>query len=400
MTMPPLHRQHPDRAAIQAEAHARPPVAIATKDSQAWHWVLCDANQAAQSWPDIFDPTARHQLIETADGLLRFERHTEFISLTYFGPAKPSAQTLEVIRRCPGEQIAGAKVILAEELSFSDIFGQAFFGGNVMFDNIAVATDFQVAENGLVTYAVSGHFEDGAARGRLVKRLLDLETYRMASMLGLPLTRRLTPTLEELEKRSQIATRSLTENEGPLNKAILELSDILKEVSAIRSDAFYRIAASKAYFDLVVDRLKSLGERQIDQRQTIGSFVKHRLDPGMKSIRAFERRTRNIATAVSEALALVRTQLDHSAQQQSQALLASMEKRARQQLQLSQAVEGLSVAAITYYTISLLAYILKGLPDFTIDDKMIIAAAILPVTAIVAFVTQRAKRHISNLPKH
>lgn len=312
------------------------------------------------TWPQVIDPNLRHQLIDRPDGTLRFERHTEFVSITFFGNGAPSPDTLDFIRQCPGDQLAGARVIVSKTLSLTDIFKKShLFGGSVMFYDIAVTTDFQVADYGFVNYAVTGSFDDGFVRGRLVKRLLDLETYRMASLLGLPTIRRLTPELQRLEYRAERAASSLSKKQASLDDAIDELADILKTVSAIRTEAYYRIAASYAYYDLVSDRLESLDETQVGQRQTLRGFVRHRLDPGMKSIRAFERRAETIATSITEVLALVRTQLDHTAQKQSQLLLVSMEQRARQQVHLAQAVEGLSVAAITYYSMGLISYILK-----------------------------------------
>ena len=47
-------------------------------------------------------------------------------------------------------------------------------------------------------------------------------------------------------------------------------------------------------------------------------------------------------------------------QQSSQALLASMNQRQDLQLKLQSTVEGLSVAAITYYIVGLVSYLAKG----------------------------------------
>ena len=393
-----LHEQHPDRAGIHAEAHARPPVAIASETSESWHWVLQEPQGDPGNWPKEFDPDSRHQIVERPDGLLRFERHTEFVSLTFFGQTAPRDATLELIKSCPGRQLAGARIITAEEPPFDDFFGRnRVFGGQAMFDGIHISTDFQVGDFELVHYSVSGNFDDAFSRGRLVKRLLDLETYRVASLLGLPVIRRLIPKLEMLEARADQATRSLDEDSDDLNDAIHELADILKRISIIRNEVHFRMAASTAYYDLVTDRLDSLDEKPVGQRQTLRGFVKHRLDPGMKSIWAFERRAQNVTSSISEALALVRTQLDHVAQQQSQDLLASMEQRARQQVYLAQAVEGLSVAAITYYAVGLLGYMLKGIPDIAIADDAFVAISIIPIATIVALATRRARRRISKM---
>ena len=395
-----LHTQHVDRAFIQDEAHARPPVAVEWEAGEAWHWVLHTPQFDANTWPSEFDLELRHQLIERPDGILRFERHTEFVSLTFFGEHRPSLETLDLVRRCPGNQLSGARILVSETISIENAFGDArIFGGNVMFEGIAATTDFRVSDHGLVKYTVSGKFEDGFARGRLIKRLLDLETYRMACLLGLPAVRRLTPKLHELESRAEKATSILNQTQTSLDEPIRELANILKSVSAIRSELYYRIAASNAYYDLVSDRLTSLDETQIGQRQTLRGFIKHRLDPGMKTIRAFERRAESISTSISEALALVRTQLDHTAQQQSQNLLASMEQRARQQVHLAQAVEGLSVAAITYYSVGLISYLLRGAPPLILDHSTLIAFSVIPVAVCVAWFTRRARKKIDSIAR-
>ena len=114
--------------------------------------------------------------------------------------------------------------------------------------------------------------------GRLVKRLVDLETYRMAALLGLPVVRQSTPALQSLEVRTGVAMRALSTSEDEaLAASIREISALLAEVGALREGLRYRIAASKAYYDIVSDRLASLAEAPIGQRQTLKGFVDHRL---------------------------------------------------------------------------------------------------------------------------
>ena len=63
---------------------------------------------------------------------------------------------------------------------------------------------------------------------------------------------------------------------------------------------------------------------------------------------------------VGRASRLLSTRVDIVREQQNQALLASMNRRARLQLRLQQTVEGLSIAAITYYGVGLVGYLAKG----------------------------------------
>ena len=48
-------------------------------------------------------------------------------------------------------------------------------------------------------------------------------------------------------------------------------------------------------------------------------------------------------------------------ERQNQAVLESMNRRAALQLRLQQTVEGLSIAAITYYIVGVIGYVAKGL---------------------------------------
>jgi uncharacterized membrane-anchored protein len=57
---------------------------------------------------------------------------------------------------------------------------------------------------------------------------------------------------------------------------------------------------------------------------------------------------------------LLRTRVEIEQQQNNQALLAAMNRRGDLQLKLQSTVEGLSVAAITYYIVGLVSYLAKG----------------------------------------
>jgi uncharacterized membrane-anchored protein len=396
--MPAIFPQHEDRQSIQDEEHARPPMPIEKPEAQAWHWVLHGCAGQSDLWPDAFDRSARHQLIACDNGVIRFERHTEFAAITFFGENEPGSSTLDLISACPGRQIAGAKIVISESARLDDLFGTSrLFGGEALFSGVIVSTDFQINDKGLITYAVSGKFEDAYGRGRLVKRLLDLKTYRMASLLALPLVRRLTPQLETLERRAMDATDTVAGEVLDLQSAVEDLSASLKAVARFKSSAAFRISAAYAYDDLVAARPTSLNETPVGQRQTLRGFVEHRLRPGINSIRAFEARTERVARTVADALALARTQLDQVAQRNAEALLSSMEKRARQQVHLSQAVEGLSVAAITYYLVGLFGTALKAIPGTGVPISQTQAVSIPLIALFVWWNVCRAKGLLKTL---
>lgn len=395
--MPWRFPQHPDRADLQAEAHARPPMAIIAEIAEVWHWALTPDPDSEKSWPSVIDPHLRHQLIDLENGVLRYERHTEFFAITWAGQAQPDHEAATVIMGCPGQQLAGSRIVFVTNGSPpADYFGQRrVYGGKTQYNGIIVTTDFELDQRGLVTYVVKGEFEDEYARGRFAKRLLDLETYRMAALLALPVVRRQIGDLQRLETVTAEAVKDIRHaDDTRFKETVNRLSSVLAELGELSDSVRYRLAASRAYYDLVVDRLNGLKEEPVGQRQTLRGFVEHRLAPAMKTAEAFERRLSDLSAQVSDSLALARTRLDVSVQEQNQRLLASMEERARQQVHLSEAVEGLSTAAITYYAVGLFAYLLKGLPDFFISDKILIALSVPLIGFLVWRTTRKATRKI------
>ena len=100
---------------------------------------------------------------------------------------------------------------------------------------------------------------------------------------------------------------------------------------------------------------------------------------------------------MDRATQLLSTRIDVERQRQNQQLLESMDRRARSQLRLQATVEGLSVAAVTYYVVGLVAILgkaleAKGLP---IDAALATAASIPVVAGSVYYGVRRIRRRIS-----
>ncbi len=92
----------------------------------------------------------------------------------------------------------------------------------------------------------------------------------------------------------------------------------------------------------------------------MSAFLGRRLGPAMRTCQALETRQDMLSEKLARATTLLRTRVDVDLEQQNRSLLESMNRRARVQLRLQQTVEGLSVAAISYYVIGLLSYLAKG----------------------------------------
>ena len=83
----------------------------------------------------------------------------------------------------------------------------------------------------------------------------------------------------------------------------------------------------------------------------IGEFMERRLSPARATCEWATRRQDALSQRVSRISNLLRTRVEIEQQQSSQALLAAMNRRQGLQLKLQATVEGLSVAAITYYIV-------------------------------------------------
>jgi len=120
-----------------------------------------------------------------------------------------------------------------------------------------------------------------------------------------------------------------------------------------------------------------------------------RFDPAMRTVKANENRLQQITDRAIRAGDLLRTRVDVGRSAQNQLLLESMNKRADLQLRLQKTVEGLSVVAISYYAINLVAYLLAPLSEpLGISKTTLTAAAVIPVIGLVWFVINRLRRHI------
>jgi uncharacterized membrane-anchored protein len=101
---------------------------------------------------------------------------------------------------------------------------------------------------------------------------------------------------------------------------------------------------------------------------------------------AAARRQELLAERIANTNSLLRTRVGIRQEQQNSQILASMNARAAQQLRLQQAVEGLSVVAVSYYLAGLISYGGKaakasGLPV----DPDIVTGIAVPVVALIVW---------------
>ncbi len=118
----------------------------------------------------------------------------------------------------------------------------------------------------------------------------------------------------------------------------------------------------------------------------------------MRTCRSIEERQASLSEKLASATTLLRSWIDVQLERQNGELLASMNDRAKLQLRLQQTVEGLSVAAISYYVIGLLSYLIKGIPGFyDVAKPELVISVLVPLVCIGVWWTVRRIRQAHSL---
>jgi len=114
----------------------------------------------------------------------------------------------------------------------------------------------------------------------------------------------------------------------------------------------------------------------------------------MRTCITTEERQANLSEKLARAANLLRTRVDVEVEQQNRDLLRSMNERTRLQLRLQTTVEGLSVAAISYYVVGLFGYLVKGAHDEGVPVNVSFATALFVPAAVLTiwWVVRRVRR--------
>ena len=236
--------------------------------------------------------------------------------------------------------------------------------------------------------------------GRISQRLLEIETYRLMALRGLPVAKALSPTLSAAEAQLAAITAQL-ENKSTSEQELLDqLVSLAARVERATAENTYRFAATRAYDAVVTQRIAELREKPIPGTQTIGEFMQRRLSPAMATVAASAQRLTSLSERVSRTSALLRTRVDIVTEAQNQELLAKLTRGQELQLQLQSTVEGLSIAAITYYVISLLLYFAKGAKaaGLPIQPEIAVGAMVPLVLLVVWRATRRIHARLNTTP--
>lgn len=415
--------EHEARASILAELHARPflPIelprrvyhfAFATNDAEARADRAALAALAEAKGAALPPPEAKFHCFAFSDWELRWEQHTEFTTYTW-STAGDAAQPFarpdplsagEIVFRAPGRLIVATHLSLVDGGNSHEFLTQLFNPQSLCVIRAAkgcahVLTDFAVDAHGFTRLLIRASEMSAVEAGRLMQRVLEVETYRTMALLGLPEARWASPELRVMEGAIFEITHALSQarNMRTNQELLKRLSDLLASAEALATRMAFRFGASRAYHAIVKNRLELMQEAKEGQYATLSEFLSARLDPAIETCNAVEARQARLSDQVERAIDLMRTGITFELEQQNRDLLDDMNRRARLQMRLQRIVGGLSIAALSYYVAGLVVYLAKGVKDAGWLPKGVsgeeAAAAAVPLVIVGAWAFwQRVKR--------
>ncbi len=417
-----IPESHPQRFNLHNEVHARAPVTLQLPITSTFLALslnseekklerlllakLCDRY-------GIEKPTkeASHFSATFGSFKMSWEQHAEFSSYSFYvqndADIPFSSFALEQVpsdwlNELPGKIMVAAHAVIIESSTASvsslDAISSYFSGNTIVGAEVTggaarAFTDFKIHADGFSRFLVLNSNLKSKQAGRLLQRLFEIEIYRVMALLAFPIAKQLTPELGKANKQLLTITSAMAKSKGNDNELLDELTTLASQIENNISTHQFRFGAASAYHNLVEQRIADLREVRIQGIQTIGEFMKKRLEPAINTCTSTSKRFSSLSKRINNAGQLLRTRVDMAIKHQNQALLTSMDMRAKVQLRLQETVEGLSIVAITSYIVSLIGSITKALnttDQININPVLATGLSIPVVLLIVAL----AVRHI------
>lgn len=363
-------------------------------------------------------PDVDHYSGQLGRGFLKWEMHTEFVTYTIFAdtvadtPFDPSVFSIfpkDWLADAPGAVLTSALVRVEEYQDEADLdhilstkFPQWFVpeslaASHVIDGEAVIAGDFRIDEAGHVRFAVLTKPDIGLRRlGRIVQRLLEIETYKTASMLTLPIARNVSRRVAELDKDLTEIVQQMAKADGGEIETLDRLLIMAAEIELLSSSTAFRFGAAGAYEAIVTRRISVLREKSLKERQLFSEFMTRRYDPAMRTCRSAQQRLSDLSARAERAANLLRTRVDVASSEQNHEVLIQMDRRAALQLRLQETVEGLSVVAISYYAVSLAEYLLTPLAQrYGYDKAVVLAVVAIPIVVIVFAISRAIHKRVT-----
>ncbi|WP_040787581.1 DUF3422 family protein [Massilia niastensis] len=425
---------HPSRVPLAAELHSRPFLRLDAPEAIT-HLAICHGGQSGPPQAHFqhrllaalcehFGVSApsqgsSHFFHDFGSFCLKWECHTEFATYTVSAPLPQGLALHEAFAHMPlaflpaawlsqleGLLMAAAHVALveggADASRLPAVFERNLLAGSSVMQGAELWTDFAIQADGFSRFVIRDLGMRHLQGGRLVQRVLEIETYRMMALLGLTAARAVGKELDRIEAElaelanAMVATDTAQADEGADGEQRLldQITRLAARMEKLSLDNGYRFSASKAYFGIVKARIDELREVRIEGTPTVEEFMDRRLAPAMHTCDATSARQDALGRRIADVNDLLRTRVGIVQEMQNRRILESMNARAAQQLRLQLAVEGLSVAAISYYLVGLFGYAGKAAKAAGLPINPDLALGIVvPLVVAAVWLAQRRVHH-------
>jgi len=400
---------HARRLVLNDEVHARPYAQVEVPERIAF-LALLSGDGGTGALARLFERMGRpapqldvpHITADLGAFRLKWERHTEFVNYTFFcrgdtgAPFASSALDAvpaDWLESLPGETIVATQIEVAPspgQIPAAWEIAQSFANNPIVGAAVAsgmacVFTDFRIHPDRMSRFLVLDRGLGRYPAGRVVQRLRESETYRMMAWLAFPVARSVGGEISAAERAlSALTTRMAGAGVEDEPQLLNELTRLAASVESSVSASKYRFGAARAYHELVRNRIRDLREERIPGLQTIGEFMERRLAPAMDTCESMARRQDELSARIARSSNLLRTRVEIEREQQNLQMLAQMNRRAKLQLRLQETVEGLSVAAITYYAVGLIGHLAKAATSLGVRlDPDLVTGISIPIVAVL-----------------
>lgn len=355
---------------------------------------------------------------------MRVERHTEFLTISMvekglpkkaglapgaFDPSALPYLPFDWISQMPCDvfhaiwlEVGGKPEFKLTQHDATNILASRAAPGNLISHGAGqLHLSFDRDENGFTRAVLFNNKIVAARMGRLLQRVMELETYRMLAMMGLATTKSYGAVLNKMDNALNALTQDISATiESPnadMRGLLSKLSVISATLEKTSAETGFRMSATKAYRDLFMARLHGLQLSYLEGHQGLVGFTDRRMMPAMQTCEAFSKRLERTTARASRAGQLIQTETESKIQEQNRDLLMSMDRRASTQIKLQQAVEGFSIAALTYYGVGLVGHLVAGLPLAELGlDATIVKALAVPIIGITVWtLVRRASRRVT-----
>ena len=402
----------PERRTLNDDIHARPYLELNPPEQISYlALMVCRDERQREAehlqrlcdhfgLPDPLNLDSKDIFVNFGQFRLKMEVHAEYTHYKFIRESNPMDPFADPpIQLVPGDWLSGlpgkvlvgihvavldethSKLNLAPENLPQFFDGNRLIGGKIAGGNGAAYSDFLIHADGFSRMLIIDHQFAPGQSGRSLQRLLEIETYRMLALLGLPKAKAIMPELPEADLQLVKLTAALDEDDGQSDETLLdELTRLAATIENKVSATYARFNATRNYASLVHTRLEQLRESKIEGIPSFNEFLERRLNPAINTCNSVDHWLHQLAQRISNINQLLLTRIDVRRKQQNQDILESLNRRAKTQLRLQQAIEGLSVMAITYTAVSLLGVLLGGFKSIGLHiNSELFMALFLPV---------------------